>query len=133
MAEEPIRPVVLLILDGWGVAPAGEGNPIAAAETPFLDEIITTFPTVTVRASGEAVGLSWGEMGNSEVGHLTIGAGKIFYQSLPRINLAIENGTFFENEVFLEAIKQAKEKGLLRVEGKEYTVQDGDIVYFHFR
>ncbi len=102
------KPVILLILDGWGVAPAGEGNPIEAADTPVFDEICSTFPTVTVRASGEAVGLSWGEMGNSEVGHLTIGAGKIFYQSLPRINLAIQNGEFFTNPMFIEAAKHAK-------------------------
>jgi 2,3-bisphosphoglycerate-independent phosphoglycerate mutase len=105
------KPVVLLVLDGWGVAPPGDGNPIAAADTPYLDEIIATFPTVTVRASGEAVGLSWGEMGNSEVGHLTIGAGKIFYQSLPRINLSVQNGSFFENEVFKAAAAHCKKNG----------------------
>jgi 2,3-bisphosphoglycerate-independent phosphoglycerate mutase len=112
------KPVVLLILDGWGVAPPGEGNPIEAADTPVFDEIVSTFPTVTVRASGEAVGLSWGEMGNSEVGHLTIGAGKIFYQSLPRINLSIQNGEFFKNEAFLAAAAHAKKnKSTLHVMG----------------
>lgn len=103
-----MKPVVLLILDGWGVAPPGEGNPLEAANTPVLDELATSFPTVTVRASGEAVGLSWGEMGNSEVGHLTIGAGKIFYQSFPRINLAIQTGEFFTNPMFLKAAEQAR-------------------------
>ncbi len=102
------KPVILLILDGWGVAPPGEGNPIEAADTPVFDEIVSTFPTVTVRASGEAVGLSWGEMGNSEVGHLTIGAGKIFYQSLPRINLSIQTGEFFQNPAFLLAAEHAR-------------------------
>ncbi|MDD5251069.1 MAG: 2,3-bisphosphoglycerate-independent phosphoglycerate mutase [Patescibacteria group bacterium] len=102
------KPVLLLICDGWGVAPPGEGNPVEAANTPVFDELIRTYPTVTVRASGEAVGLSWGEMGNSEVGHLTIGAGKIFYQSLPRINMAIQTGSFFKNEVFLGAVEQCK-------------------------
>ncbi|HSD12204.1 MAG TPA: 2,3-bisphosphoglycerate-independent phosphoglycerate mutase [Patescibacteria group bacterium] len=111
MAENRPKPVVLLILDGWGVAPPGEGNPVEAADTPVFDELVTTFPTVTVRASGEAVGLSWGEMGNSEVGHLTIGAGKIFYQSLPRINLSIQSGEFFRNEVFIQAANHAKQKG----------------------
>lgn len=105
-----MKPVVLIILDGWGVAPPGEGNPLEAADTPVFDELVRTFPTVTVRASGEAVGLSWGEMGNSEVGHLTIGAGKIFYQSLPRINLSIQNGEFFKNEALVEAAKHCKEK-----------------------
>ena len=108
MAATRPKPVVLAILDGWGVAPPGVGNPIEAADTPVFDELIRTFPTVTVRASGEAVGLSWGEMGNSEVGHLTIGAGKIFYQSLPRINMAIQTGAFFKNETLLKAAEFAK-------------------------
>lgn len=102
------KPLVLIILDGWGIAPPGDGNPIEAANTPVFDELVTTFPTVTVRASGEAVGLSWGEMGNSEVGHLTIGAGKIFYQSFPRINLAVQTGEFFRNQAFLDAAAHAK-------------------------
>jgi 2,3-bisphosphoglycerate-independent phosphoglycerate mutase len=108
MEARQIRPVVLLILDGWGVAAPGPGNPLTTADTPYMDEIVTTFPTVLVHASGEAVGLSWGEMGNSEVGHLTIGAGKIFYQTLPRINLAIKKGEFVENEVFTKAAEHAK-------------------------
>jgi len=108
MAENRLKPVVLLMLDGWGVAPPGEGNPLAAADTPVIRDLISTFPTMTVRASGEAVGLSWGEMGNSEVGHLTIGAGKIFYQSLPRINLSMQTGAFFRNETFLAAAAHAK-------------------------
>jgi 2,3-bisphosphoglycerate-independent phosphoglycerate mutase len=105
------KPVVLCILDGWGVAPPGDGNPLEAANTPVLDELIKTFPTVTIRASGEAVGLSWGEMGNSEVGHLTMGAGKIFYQSLPRINMSVQSGAFFKNDVFLQAVEHAKKRG----------------------
>ncbi len=111
MEAQKIRPVVLLILDGWGVAAPGPGNPLAAADTPYMDEIVNTFPTVLVCASGEAVGLSWGEMGNSEVGHLTIGAGKIFYQTLPRINLAIQKEEFSKNEVFVEAAEHAKKNG----------------------
>jgi 2,3-bisphosphoglycerate-independent phosphoglycerate mutase len=100
-----------MILDGWGVAPAGPGNPLEAAATPVLDELMRTYPTATVRASGEAVGLYWGEMGNSEVGHLTIGAGKIFYQSYPRIEIAIQSGEFFTNAAFLEAAAHAKKNG----------------------
>lgn len=111
MKSKISKPVILLILDGWGVAPPGPGNPIEAANTPYLKEIMSTFPTITVSASGEAVGLSWGEMGNSEVGHLTIGAGKIFYQSFPRVNLAIQTGEFFKNEVFLAAAEQVKKNG----------------------
>jgi 2,3-bisphosphoglycerate-independent phosphoglycerate mutase len=110
MAIRP-KPVVLLILDGWGVAPPGEGNPLEAAATPVMDELTASFPTVTVRASGEAVGLSWGEMGNSEVGHLTIGAGKIFYQSFPRINLAVQSGEFFTNPAFVSACEHVKKNG----------------------
>ena len=110
MSASRPKPLVLVILDGWGVAPSGEGNPLAAASTPVFDELVTTFPTVTVRASGEAVGLSWGEMGNSEVGHLTIGAGKIFYQSFPRINLAIQSGEFLKNQAFLDAATHVKKK-----------------------
>src|SRR5436309_5708121 len=113
-----VKPVVLIILDGWGVAPPGEGNPLEAADTPVLDELVRTFPTVTVRASGEAVGLSWGEMGNSEVGHLTIGAGRVFYQSLPRVNVAIESGEFFRNATLLDAIAHARGKnGTLHLMG----------------
>lgn len=105
------KPVVLVILDGWGIAPSGDGNPLSAAETPVLDELIATFPTVTVRASGEAVGLSYGEAGNSEAGHLTIGAGKVFHQAFPRVNLAIKTGEFFRNEAFIKACAHVKKKG----------------------
>ncbi|MBI4457900.1 2,3-bisphosphoglycerate-independent phosphoglycerate mutase [Candidatus Uhrbacteria bacterium] len=111
MNDNRPKPVVLLILDGWGVAPPGDGNPLEAAETPVMDELVRTYPTMTVRASGEAVGLSWGEMGNSEVGHITIGAGKIFYQSFPRINLAIATGEFFKNPVFVNAAEHVKKNG----------------------
>lgn len=105
------RPVVLVILDGFGIAPPAEGNAIADADMPVFKRLIETYPAMTVHASAGAVGLSWGEMGNSEVGHLTIGAGKIFYQSLPRINLSIETGEFFENAVLKKAAAHAREKG----------------------
>lgn len=104
------RPVVLVIIDGFGIAPPAEGNAISDAKMPVFKRLVETFPAMTVHASGGAVGLSWGEMGNSEVGHLTIGAGKIFYQSLPRINLSIENGDFFANPVLKKAVAHAKEK-----------------------
>lgn len=102
------KPVVLIILDGWGIAPPSEGNAITQAKTPVFNRLIRTYPTFSLRASGLEVGLSWGEMGNSEVGHLTIGAGKVFYQAFPRISLAIANQTFFENPVLLEACQVAK-------------------------
>ncbi|MEK7606840.1 MAG: 2,3-bisphosphoglycerate-independent phosphoglycerate mutase [Patescibacteria group bacterium] len=104
-------PVVLIILDGWGIAPAGDGNAVTGAETPVMNRLIRTYPAFPVRASGDEVGLSWGEMGNSEVGHLTIGAGRVFYQSLPRINKAISDGSFFENEALRQAMDHAKKKG----------------------
>ena len=102
------KPVVLAILDGWGIAPAGEGNAITAAKTPNIRKLISLYPTLTLVASGEAAGLSWGEMGNSEVGHLSLGAGKVFYQSLPRINKAVTDGSFFSNKVFLAAADHVK-------------------------
>lgn len=104
----PNRPVVLAILDGWGVAPSSRSNPIPVAKTPNIDYLIDNFPTMTLQASSEAVGLPWGEMGNSEVGHLNLGAGRIIYQNLPRISKAISEGTFFTNEAFLSAIKHIK-------------------------
>lgn len=102
--------VVLIILDGVGIAPPSEGNALSRAKMPVLRKLISTYPTMPVRASGEEVGLSWGEMGNSEVGHLTIGAGRIFYQTLPRINKAIADKSFFEIPAFFDAAKHAREK-----------------------
>jgi 2,3-bisphosphoglycerate-independent phosphoglycerate mutase len=92
----PHRPVVLAILDGFGVAPDREGNAITQANTPNFDRFLRDYPAMTVFASGNEVGLSFGEMGNSEVGHLNIGAGRVYYQTLPRINKAIQDGSFFE-------------------------------------
>ncbi|MBN1585167.1 2,3-bisphosphoglycerate-independent phosphoglycerate mutase [Candidatus Uhrbacteria bacterium] len=105
------KPVILCILDGWGIAPPGDGNPIEAADTPFFDSLIREFPACAVRASGEAVGLSSGDAGNSEVGHLTIGAGRVFYQPLPRIDVSVQNGDFFGNRVFLDAIRHCTRNG----------------------
>jgi 2,3-bisphosphoglycerate-independent phosphoglycerate mutase len=108
MAQARPKPAVLMILDGWGVAPDHPGNAISRANTPVMDNLIRSYPTMTVKASGEAVGLSWGEMGNSEVGHLTIGAGRVFYQSLPRIDRAISEGSFFDNPAFKKAVGHVK-------------------------
>ncbi|MBI2484805.1 2,3-bisphosphoglycerate-independent phosphoglycerate mutase [Candidatus Uhrbacteria bacterium] len=105
------KPAVLLILDGFGIAPAGEGNAVSQAKMPNLKRLVQHYPAMTLRASGEAVGLSWGEMGNSEVGHLAIGAGRVYYQTLPRINKAIEDKSFFENEAFLQAAAFVKSSG----------------------
>lgn len=108
MMEKHPKPVVLIILDGWGIAPDSEGNAITRANTPVINRLIRAYPTFPVRASGGEVGLSWGEMGNSEVGHLTIGAGRVFYQAFPRINMAISSGEFFKNEALLAAVKYVK-------------------------
>jgi len=102
------KPVVLVILDGWGIAPPSKGNGITLAKKPVFDHLVSTYPVMTLQASGEAVGLSWGEMGNSEVGHLNLGSGKIIYQTLPRINKAIETGTLNKNKALQKAIDYAK-------------------------
>src|SRR5690349_12375056 len=93
------RPVVLVILDGWGESADPFGNAIAAASTPAWDALRARWPVTSVAASGEAVGLPAGQQGNSEVGHLTIGAGRVIFQDLPRITRDIASGAFFENTV----------------------------------
>jgi len=100
--------IFLIILDGWGESPNYEGNAIAQAETPNIDKITRYYPEVLLQASGISVGLPWGEMGNSEVGHITLGAGRVIYQNLPRITLAIQDGSFFKNEALLAAVENAK-------------------------
>lgn len=102
------RLVVLIILDGYGNNPKAEGNAIAAANTPNLDRLLKEFPNTIVRTSGMDVGLPHGQMGNSEVGHTNIGAGRIVYQELTRITKSIEDGDFFEKEEFLDAIENCK-------------------------
>ena len=96
-----------MVLDGWGCAPPGPGNAVELAETPVFDRLWADYPHTTLKASGEAVGLPPGQMGNSEVGHLTIGSGRVLDQDLQRINRAIEDGSFFENP----ALKAAFAKG----------------------
>ena len=105
------KPFVLIICDGWGYSPETDGNAIALADTPHLDELFATWPNTLVAASGEAVGLPGGQQGNSEVGHLTIGAGRIIRQPLSRQHYEIESGIFYENEVLIEAIEIAKSRG----------------------
>ena len=102
------RPVVLAILDGFGETKKEEGNAVKAAKTPTLDAIVKKYPTAMLQASGAFVGLPEGQIGNSEVGHTNIGAGRIVYQSLARINNAIEDKTFFSNEAFLSVINNCK-------------------------
>lgn len=109
MTQLKNRPVALMILDGWGVAPPSDGNPMFLANLPNFNRYLKTYPAMTVLASGNEVGLTWGQMGNSEVGHLNIGAGRVYYQSLLRINREITNGDFFKKDVLLEAAKQVKD------------------------
>ncbi len=105
------RPVMLIIMDGYGLTAASNGNAVSLAKKPNLDRIFKEFDTKTLQASGEAVGLPDGQMGNSEVGHMNIGAGRIVWQSLSRINNAIKTGEFKKNEAILEAINRAKNTG----------------------
>lgn len=102
------RPVMLIIMDGYGIAAPSEGNAVSLAKKPVLDELMKKYDTKTLRASGSAVGLPDGQMGNSEVGHMNIGAGRIVWQSLSRINNAINDGSFNEIEAFKDAIANAK-------------------------
>jgi len=102
-----------VILDGWGCAPAGPGNAVKLAETPVFDRLWAEYPHTTLAASGEAVGLPSGQMGNSEVGHLTIGSGRVLYQDLMRVNKAIEDGSFFENPALVSAFERGEHVHLL--------------------
>jgi 2,3-bisphosphoglycerate-independent phosphoglycerate mutase len=113
-----VTPVVLVILDGWGCAPPGPGNAVELAQTPVFDGLWRRYPHTTLKASGEAVGLPEGQMGNSEVGHLTIGAGRILYQDLVRVNRALAEGTFFTNPGLASAFARAREsEGAVHVLG----------------
>ncbi len=105
--------VALVILDGWGCAPPGPGNAVELADTPNFDRLWRDFPHTTLAASGEAVGLPPGQMGNSEVGHLTIGSGRRLYQDLMRVNKAIEDGSFFENGALRDAFAHGQNVHLL--------------------
>jgi 2,3-bisphosphoglycerate-independent phosphoglycerate mutase len=100
-----------VVLDGWGCAPPGPGNAVELADTPVFDRLWSTYPHSTLKASGEAVGLPPGQMGNSEVGHLTIGSGRVPFQDLVRINRAIESGEFFSNAALRAAFDRAKQRG----------------------
>ena len=117
-----------MILDGFGIREETYGNAIAQANTPVLDEFFSKFPFITIEASGEPVGLPAGQMGNSEVGHLNIGAGSVVYQNLLKISRAIDSGSFFENEALLGAMRNAAAGHTLHIMG---LVSDGG-VHSHF-
>jgi len=103
-----MKPTVLMILDGYGLNSKTDGNAVAEAKTPVMDKLMAEYPFVKGNASGMAVGLPDGQMGNSEVGHLNMGAGRIVYQELTRITKEIQDGTFFENEALLKAVENCK-------------------------
>jgi len=103
MIQKPSH-VVLIVLDGWGVAQPSVGNALTVETLEHFDDIAKNFPIYNLQAAGEAVGLPWGEQGNSEVGHLSLGSGRIIYQNLPRITKSISDGDFIDNEALLQAI-----------------------------
>ena len=103
--------VTLVVLDGWGCAPAGPGNAVELAATPVFDRLWREYPHTTLKASGEAVGLPEGQMGNSEVGHLTIGSGRILFQDLMRVNQAVRDGSLYENAALVAAFERARARG----------------------
>jgi 2,3-bisphosphoglycerate-independent phosphoglycerate mutase len=107
----PFPLVALVVLDGWGCASPGPGNAVELADTPVFDALWERYPHTTVRASGEDVGLPPGQMGNSEVGHMTIGSGRVIFQDLVRVNLAIESGELFANPALTGAFRRARERG----------------------
>lgn len=111
MADSPISPMVLVILDGWGCGEANDGNAISLAHTPVMDSLWATYPHTTINTSGKAVGLPSGQMGNSEVGHLNIGAGRVVPQELVRISDAVESKSIQENPALLEVCQKVRYAG----------------------
>ncbi|OHA13981.1 MAG: phosphoglycerate mutase (2,3-diphosphoglycerate-independent) [Candidatus Tagabacteria bacterium RIFCSPLOWO2_01_FULL_39_11] len=108
--KSPYKPVVLLVLDGFGVNPQAVESPWKEAKHPAFEEIEKFWPFTVLQASGLAVGLPWGEEGNSEVGHLTMGSGRVVYNHLPRIMVSIQDNSFFKNEAFLTAVEKVKKQ-----------------------
>ncbi len=104
------KPLILIVLDGWGISNNVQGNPIREATLPTFEKLNRFYPMTTLQASGISVGLPWNTAGNSEVGHMTMGAGRVIYQNMPRISLAIQDRSFFKNEALLETMRDAKEK-----------------------
>ena len=105
------HPVALIIMDGFGIAEASPSNAVYCANTPYIDSLMKECPNTTLSASGEDVGLPDGQMGNSEVGHTNIGAGRVVYQDLTTITREIRTGEFFENEAFSAVMDGVKARG----------------------
>src|SRR3990167_553595 len=119
-----MRPLILIVLDGWGINPRKNGNAQALANMPFVEKIFKEYPHSRLETSGLSVGLPKGQMGNSEVGHLTMGAGRIVYQELTRIDKEIETGAFFKNKTILESMSAIKKNSALHLMG---LVSDGGV------
>src|SRR5689334_22452462 len=102
------KKVILIIMDGWGLGKVASADAIQHSKTPFVTSLYTKYPNTTLTTCGEVVGLPEGQMGNSEVGHLNLGAGRIVYQELQRINVAVRDGSFVKNEILLNSIRLAK-------------------------
>src|SRR5580693_8335729 len=109
----PVPHAALIVLDGWGLAPDGPGNAVSLASTPVFDSLWERYPTTTLTASGLAVGLPDGQMGNSEVGHLNLGAGAIVRQDLTRIDAAVEDGLLAENPILRDALRDRERVHLI--------------------
>src|SRR3954464_14296161 len=105
------KPLVLVILDGWGYAPSSSANAISLARKPVYDSLLRDYPNTLIHTSGRYVGLPNGQMGNSEVGHLNIGAGRVVYMDITKIDLMIEKGDLFSNGTLLAAMKHARSGG----------------------
>lgn len=119
------KPLLLMILDGWGINPETENNAVAQAKTPNMTRLSKEYPATEIDGSGRSVGLPAGQMGNSEVGHTNLGAGRVVYQDLTRISKSIEDGDFFENPVLLDCLKKAKAgSGRLHLSG---LLSDGGV------
>ena len=119
--------VMLAILDGYGISEQVEGNAVMAANKPTMDHLLKTYPNTTLTTSGEAVGLPEGQMGNSEVGHLNLGAGRIVYQSLTRVNIAVKNDELIKMPAMDNAVKHAlKNKSRLHIMG---LLSDGGSIH----
>lgn len=127
------NPVALIVIDGWGLGEKYPGNPIFKAKLPTIEKLDERYPCVAVQASGISVGLPWGEPGNSEVGHMSLGTGQVIYQNFPRITMAIQSGEFFKNPALLKAVDHAKETGgaihLMGLVGKGGVHSSADHLY----
>ncbi len=127
------KPIFLIVLDGWGLGKTETGNAIAHANLPTIQKLNSYYPLLALQASGISVGLPWGEEGNSEVGHITLGAGKIIYQNMPKITMSIQTGIFFQNPAFLKAIEHVKANNsslhLMGLVGKGSTHSYADHLY----